>query len=222
MPSRRHLITSDFPGAAAPPGSRVRFRFRGRSIEGIVSELRAHRAVVAAGGDGRWQVPYGRFEVIERSSAGECTLGEVESLAHRLIARHQTTSGLGRTWRFDFALSSSRAGACNERDRRIELSVSYCLRATRAEIRDTLLHEIAHAIVGVGHRHDAAWKAKAREIGCSADRCHRVSHTIPRWVGACGCRRHFRQRLHRRLRRGAICASCQSRIRWRINAEGAS
>lgn len=219
---RRPVITSDFAGAAAPPGSRVRFRARGRTIAGVVSELQLRRAVVAAGGEGRWKVPYGRLEVLERGSSGECALGEVEALAHRLIGRHQAANGLAREWRFGFALASARAGACNERDQTIELSVSYCLRASRAAIRDTLLHEIAHAIVGVAHRHDAVWKAKAREIGCSGDRCHRVSHTVARWIGRCGCRRHFRQRLHHRLRRGALCARCHGPIEWRINSKGES
>ena len=75
-----------------------------------------------------------------------------------------------------------RGGVCRHEERRIDLSVSFCQRATRAEIEDTLLHEIAHAIVGYEHRHDDVWKAKAREIGCTAERCHQVTHTVARWV----------------------------------------
>ena len=98
--------------------------------------------------------------------------------------------------------------------------MSYCHRATRAEIADTLLHEIAHAIVGVRHQHDAVWRAKAREIGCTAERCHDVSHTPARWVGACGCgKRWLRQRLSRHLRRGARCGSCNGEITWRRNTD---
>ena len=37
----------------------------------------------------------------------------------------------------------------------VELSVSFVLRATCSDIRDTLPHDIAHAIVGPGHGHDA-------------------------------------------------------------------
>jgi len=32
-------------------------------------------------------------------------------------------------------------------------------------VRDTLLHEIAHALVGTAHGHDEVWKAKCLEIG---------------------------------------------------------
>ena len=37
----------------------------------------------------------------------------------------------------------------------VELSVSFVLRATCSDIRDTLPHDIAHAVVGPGHGHDA-------------------------------------------------------------------
>ena len=36
----------------------------------------------------------------------------------------------------------------------VERSVGFVLRATCSDIRDTLRHDIAHAIVGPGHRHD--------------------------------------------------------------------
>ena len=55
------------------------------------------------------------------------------------------------------------------------------------EVLDTILHEIAHALVGPQHGHDAVWRAKAREIGCTGERC--VSSDSPRvpgdWVGRC-------------------------------------
>ena len=217
----RTAITADFAGAAVPPGSRVRFTIRGESIVGIVAELQAARAVVLAGDDGRWQVPYRRLEVVERVPERECTLADVEALARGLFGRHQAQSGLGTRWTFGFDLSTTRAGVCRYRDRRIDLSVSYCLRATRPDIENTLLHEIAHAIVGAEHGHDAVWRAKAREIGCTAERCHQVTHTLARWVGECGCgRRWFRQRLSRRLRHGAICKACERPIAWRWNTAG--
>ena len=219
-PRTPNAVTADFAGAAAPPGSRVRFTVRGQSITGVVAELQAVRAVVLAGDEGRWQVPYRLLEVVERVPERECTLADVESLARRLFARHQAQSGLGTLWTFGFDLSTARAGVCRYRETRIDLSVSYCLRATRADIKNTLLHEIAHAIVGAEHGHNAAWQRKARQLGCTAERCHDVTHTVARWVGECGCRRWFRQRLSRRLRHGAICKACGRNIEWRWNTGG--
>ncbi len=36
---------------------------------------------------------------------------------------------------------------------------------------DLILHEIAHANAGPGAGHGPIWKAEARRIGCTADRC---------------------------------------------------
>ena len=48
----------------------------------------------------------------------------------------------------------------------------YVRHADIDHIRDTILHEIAHALVGPCHGHDAVWRQKAREIGCT---CCKVS-----------------------------------------------
>ena len=220
-PRRSDAITADFPGAACPVGSRVRFRWRDQAIEGTVAGLQRVRAVVAAGDDALWKVPYRLLTVVERVRERECTLADVEGLAHDLLARHKAGSGLDADWGFGFDLSTVRAGVCRYEDKRIDLSVTYCHRATRAEIEDTLLHEIAHALVGHRHHHDAVWKAAARAIGCTAERCHDVDHTPARWVGECGCGKQWRrQRLSRRLRRGARCRKCGGEIRWRLNTRG--
>ena len=41
-----------------------------------------------------------------------------------------------------------------------------------AAVENTILHEIAHALVGRGHGHDYVWRSKALEIGCDGERCH--------------------------------------------------
>lgn len=37
-------------------------------------------------------------------------------------------------------------------------------------IENTILHEIAHAIVGASHHHDKVWKDCAQRIGCDGSR----------------------------------------------------
>ena len=61
------------------------------------------------------------------------------------------------------------------------MAAGFAATADDAEIEDTLLHEIAHALVGRRHHHDAVWRAKAREIGCTGQRCHSVSFASTRW-----------------------------------------
>ena len=207
-------IAADFPGAAYPVGSRVRFRRGNGTIAGNVAALKRRQALVHTG-EGRWNVPYSLLELVERSTTGGCSLAEAEALANELIERHKAASGLAKDWRFGFDLAPSRAGACKYGERRIDLSVSFCLCASRAEIIDTILHEIAHAIVGKAHNHDAVWAAKARAIGCTGERTHAIRHTPARWIGECGCgQRWLRQRLSRKVASGARCPRCSGEIRW--------
>ena len=212
-------ITPDFPGAACPVDSIIIFTGGGGSeLRGQV--LRLHRQRVDAAGEDsvEYVVPYSAIISVEQTPPVECSLRDSQALAARLLAKHQTSGELAADWTFGFDLSTSRAAVCRYDARRIELSVSFSLRASRPEIEDAVLHEIAHAIVGVQHNHDAVWIAKARQLGCTAQRCHDVEHSVPRWVGRCACdAKWFRQRLNRKLTRNRLCARCRNNIRWRRN-----
>ena len=212
-------IGADFPGAKCPPGSRVHFRHGGAWTKGTVTALKRHAATVVDASGAHWSVPYGVAQVLERAPS-HCDLAEVLALARRLMGRSVAAGELGADWTFGFDLAASRAGVCRYQDKRIDLSASFCLKATRAEITDTLLHEIAHAIVGQPHGHDAIWQAKALELGCSGATRHSVSHAIAAWVGECGCPSPWlRQRLQRSVAQGRVCAKCRRPISWRRNVE---
>ena len=45
------------------------------------------------------------------------------------------------------------------------------------EIKNTVLHEIAHALTP-GHNHDHVWQAKAVSIGCDGERYYRGGKTF--------------------------------------------
>jgi predicted SprT family Zn-dependent metalloprotease len=49
----------------------------------------------------------------------------------------------------------------------IQLSRSYVERSNRRAVTETILHEIAHALVGLHHAHAEKWKAVARRIGAN-------------------------------------------------------
>ena len=149
MDKRKPTIGPGWAGERYPPGSRVTFDLRDRTIEGKVVELRERYTIVAGGKDGRWHIGYGSLVIRERAHT-ECTLAEVQTLARQLLAQHQDEHGLDRRWTFRFDLAPIRAGQCRYDERRIYLSAGHCLKAGRETIRDTLLHEIAHALSGAG------------------------------------------------------------------------
>ena len=98
-------------------------------------------------------------------------------LARALAAEH----GL-HDWSVTLDRAKARAGACRFAHRQISLSAPLTRLHTDAEVRDTILHEIAHALVGPRHGHDEVWRATAVRIGCSGERC--VSPDAPRVEGA--------------------------------------
>ena len=131
-----------------------------------------------------------------------------------LMRKHGLTD---KGWGYKFDKARSRAGACNYTKRLIHMSAGYVAKASNAEIDDTILHEIAHALVGPQHGHGPVWKAKAREIGCSAERCHTVRFTEPRWLFSCskGC---CKGKIDRRRRR-AVGRRCGTVVTYTRNPD---
>lgn len=131
-------------------------------------------------------------------------LREAERLARGLIAQH----GL-EGWGFAFDRAKVRAGACHHVDRRITLSRAITAAHDREQVTETLLHEVAHALVGPRHGHDAVWRARARAIGSTGERCYRAEvPVVPgRWQGSCAAG-HVVHR-HRRPTRVLVCTRCR-------------
>ena len=209
-------VTANFPGAAFPPETKVAFTDKnGTTFNGTVIELSPRRAEVATQDGTHWKVPYPLLTVTQPAEKPAMTLQEIETLAKQLIRKHEKESDLEPGWQFRFDFASSRGGVCKYTEKLITLSVTYCLKAWKAEIEDTILHEIAHAIVGPGHGHDTVWEETAYRIDCTAVRCHTVDHTLPRWHGHCGCQEpHERQRLTQR-NTDAECLACGREIDWK-------
>jgi predicted SprT family Zn-dependent metalloprotease len=72
-----------------------------------------------------------------------------------------------RPWRLEFNNTGRQAGCTNYGSRTITLSKMNIELSSSKVVRNTILHEIAHVLVGPGHRHDRTWKKKAVEIGAS-------------------------------------------------------
>ena len=197
---------------------RIKARFRpddevviphGRgTMEGVLARLGPRRALVVTE-QGSYYVPYGlltRAGTTPDRDDGR-RLAQVAVVAERLMSRH----GL-KGWSFQFEDASKQAGVCIFGLKVIGLSRLYCLHATDPQVRDTILHEIAHALVGRKHNHDAAWKAVARSIGCTGDRCHTVQFAPPRYIARCGaCGWAIKRNVRRR---GAICKACRTPVSY--------
>ena len=145
--------------------------------------------------------------VIAKETAVTRPLGKAIDLATELMDAHGLVG-----WRIKLDHARRRAGQCDFTSKTISLSRLYVRHADIDHIRDTILHEIAHALVGQRHGHDAVWRQKAREIGCTATRCHSLSFARAKWVMTCpnGC---FSVERHRK-KSGLVCASCKSAVEF--------
>jgi len=100
------------------------------------------------------------------------TLGAARELATHLMALH----GL-EGWTFAFDRARKRLGSCQPSARRITLS-SVLTRLNDDEVvRDTILHEIAHALTP-GDGHGTSWRAACRRIGARPERLVRSDEVV--------------------------------------------
>ena len=120
-------------------------------------------------------------------------------------------------WRFQFDRAKRRFGCCWSSRKMITLSRPLTFLNEVDEVRDTILHEIAHALVPGGHTR--AWRRKCIEIGAVPRRCFSgTAVKMPQirrrhqYVARCQCAEG-----HTRKRRPSvayICRRCGQRLKW--------
>lgn len=144
-------------------------------------------------------------------------LHEVEQLAETLIGEH-----LPSPWAFGFDTAKRRAGACHFATHRITLSRYLAVKHPLEDMRQTLLHEIAHALAGHTAAHGPTWRAIATRLGYTGGTTHHleVATEFARWVGMCP-NGHEVVRFRRPTAAPRSCAHCSRSfdrrylIRWR-------
>lgn len=151
-----------------------------------------------------------------RERLGSPRAGEIRRLAESLLAGYGLPD-----WTFAFNRRKRAMGMCYFTHKLIELSIYFVECNGRDEIVDTLLHEIAHALVGPGHGHDAVWKQKCLEIGAKPARFGNARMPVGRWQAACGqCGKRFHRHRRPKRMRGWYCTQCgleQGKLTWKQN-----
>ena len=146
---------------------------------------------------------------------------DARQLAWDLMRRH----GLAESgWRFEFDHARRRFGCCNYTRKTISLSKPLTLLNAEPEVRDTLLHEIAHALCP-GDGHGARWRATCHRIGARPKRCYTdaavVSPPRPPAPYQYGCRQCAWWVDRRRLtRKRYVCAKCRAPLIYRQRTAG--
>lgn len=94
------------------------------------------------------------------------TINQALTLARKIMSNHEELAN----WKATHNNRKRAFGVCNYTDRQIELSALLVPAMTEEAIKDTIIHEIAHALTR-GHGHDIVWKAKCIELGGNGKRC---------------------------------------------------
>lgn len=133
-------------------------------------------------------------------------LEDAEKLALFLMSRH----GLSN-WSFGFNRRKRSLGSCVSvpgQPGRIELSRDWTEVLDEDEVRQTLLHEIAHALVGVEKGHGYAWRYTARTLGIEPRPLAVLGRQLPgKYSAVCPtCKNTFYQ--YRKLKKKRYCLSC--------------
>jgi hypothetical protein len=134
-------------------------------------------------------------------------LAVVRTLAEELMAVH-----LDAEWTFAFDNAKRRAGQCDYTRRRLSMSRYLTARYDDETNRQTILHEIAHALAGPAAGHGPVWRRQARTLGYTGGVTHHgeTATELAPWVGVCP-RGHVAYR-HRRATRATSCARCSPRF----------
>ena len=97
-----------------------------------------------------------------------------KQMAEQLMTQHGINS-----WIVVFDNAKTRRGQTRFRKQEISLSRFITEMNPIEQIRNTILHEIAHILVGPDHGHDDIWRSKAIEIGCNGQTCTTIINKIP-------------------------------------------
>jgi len=144
-------------------------------------------------------------------------LPSAAQLANALIAEH----GLDRTgWTFAFNRRKRALGLCRYNEKRIELSHYFVADNDAPAVRETVLHEIAHALAGHKAKHGPGWVAVCRKIGAKPEAtCSTAVMPKGAWQATCPscnqvCSMH-RKPMDGRKYNCRKCGSTQGRLRFR-------
>jgi predicted SprT family Zn-dependent metalloprotease len=121
-------------------------------------------------------------------------VADAEAMARDLMSLH----GL-RRWNFTFDRATRRFGCCRFGPRSISLSRHLTQLNDPEAVRQTILHEIAHALAGPRAGHGPKWRKIALSIGATPRRCYDggVNQPPPRYVATC----HHCSGAYHRMRR---------------------
>ena len=137
-------------------------------------------------------------------------LGDARALAINLMSEYKLYD-----WTFKFQNKKCSLGTCSPKNKEIRLTTWYTELNDLKLVKDTILHEIAHALAFVHDRargHGKSWKKWCKIVGATPIRSNKKNLNSPKnffkYQDTCSCGKTFKK--HRlRFSRVYRCPSCK-------------
>ena len=128
------------------------------------------------------------------------TLENIEKRSLKMMEEH----GLAN-WTFAFDRANGRLGCTFWYSKRITISKQFALRNPWKTVRETMLHEIAHALCEVTDGHNKAWAEMYKGLGGTLNRDYSGIRVAPLKKGRCpNCKKEHKARI----RKDVACSDC--------------
>ena len=143
---------------------------------------------------------------------------EVESA--RILAENEMKKHglIEKEWTIDFDNAKRRFGCCDHRIQHISLSRQLVELNDIETVKDIILHEIAHALLGYGHGHNQTFYNKCIELGCKPERCYGKDVKLPKSKYLISCSNNCFVNVEKNRKcKGAICVKCGAKVKYKAN-----
>lgn len=94
---------------------------------------------------------------------------DAQRLAENILSQSSLTE---KGWIFGFDRAKKRFGLCDYSRKKISLSRYLVELNTKEIVRDTIVHEVAHALCGHRSGHGKIWKQCVTDLGGVPERCY--------------------------------------------------
>ena len=196
----------------------VEFSHDGDELHGSISNLASKRAAVTLADGRTWKVPYQKIRLAsDHDNTTRDRKKKLADLAARAVEELQKHNL--EDWIFRFDNSIARLGVCKHAQKLIALSNIHCLEHDAEGVWDTVLHEIAHALVDPKAGHGPEWVKKAKALGCTAKVRADEAVERTRYIQTClTCK--WGRRMQRRVR-NRRCIRCGRPVTYQSYTEEA-
>ena len=100
-------------------------------------------------------------------------LHKIKEFANEQLKKWGLTGSYDNDWCMVWDTKAKRRyGQCRYHKQEIGITKQLANINSIEETKDVVLHEIAHALTGIGHGHDALWRRMCIKVGARPERCY--------------------------------------------------